>query len=44
MGDVKIPYLTDKASYDEALKNERVAIDFTASWCPPCKRIGPIFA
>lgn len=25
------------------IKEGKVAIDFTASWCPPCKMIGPKF-
>ena len=32
-------------AYKSAIKdNPKVAIDFTASWCPPCKIIGPKFA
>ena len=39
-------YLADLAAYDAAVKasSEKVlCIDFTATWCPPCKMIGPKF-
>ena len=41
-------YIKTKQEYDELLQRSKdedfaLLIDFDAAWCPPCKRIGPIF-
>ncbi|KAJ6438249.1 thioredoxin domain-containing protein [Purpureocillium lavendulum] len=37
--------ITSLEQFEEVIKgNPKVVVDFTASWCPPCKMIKPIFA
>ncbi len=37
--------INDLKAFSEFIKNnDTVIVDVYASWCPPCKRIAPIFA
>merc|ERR1712086_465332 len=41
-GGVKM--MGDVSEFNEQVKSGVTIVDFTATWCPPCQKIGPLFA
>ena len=41
-GGGNLIHLASESDLDTYLKNSAVVVDFFATWCPPCQKLGPV--